>query len=215
MKFIYFNWTPILVPFFIGLFKFRHFDKNLKLVFLFVCFGTFTEVVSRLLMLLAGVSNTMPINNLYGIGSFVLLFLLYFYVLGDFVNKRIFTLLSIIFTFYWIVDTLFIQSDFIFSSFPRAIGQIFVIILAILYYYKVMVEAKIVKLADEPFIWINTAILIYYTGTLFFYILFNLILEYSREFSKITVYYFSILNALFYILIAIGFLKAGKTKAIN
>jgi hypothetical protein len=70
-------------------------------------------------------------------------------------------------------------------------------------------------LADEPFIWINTAILIYYTGTLFFYILFNLILEYSREFSKITVYYFSILNALFYILIAIGFLKAGKTKAIN
>ncbi len=78
-----------------------------------------------------------------------------------------------------------------------------------------MLEAKIMKLADEPLIWINTALLIYFTGNLFFYILFNVILEASRAFSKITVQYYSGLMALFYILIAIGFFKAKKSNDVN
>lgn len=212
MNFIYINWTPILFPFFAGLFLLKYFNKSLKLVFYFVCFGTFTEIVTRLLIWLADVNNTMPVNNVYAIGSFILLFTLYFFVLNDFVNRRIFVLLSAAFTIYWLIHSLFIRSIFEFPDLPRAIGNIYITILSIIYFYKVMLEAKIIKLAREPFIWINTSILIYYTGNLFFYILFNLILDYSREFSKITVIYFSLLNALFYILIGIGFLKADKVR---
>jgi hypothetical protein len=47
--------------------------------------------------------------------------------------------------------------------------------------------------------------LIYYTGNLFYYILFNLFLDYSPEFLKSIGVYFYVLNALFYILIAVGF----------
>ncbi|WP_303923568.1 hypothetical protein [Draconibacterium sediminis] len=72
-----------------------------------------------------------------------------------------------------------------------------------------MVEAKIMSLWDEPLIWINGALLIYYSGNLFFTVLFNLILEYSREFSKITVVSFSVILTLFYVLVTIGFSKAG------
>ncbi|MBN1986240.1 MAG: hypothetical protein JW761_08050 [Prolixibacteraceae bacterium] len=211
MNFIYFNWTPILFPFFAGLFLLKYFNKSLKLAFYFVCFGTFTEVLARLLIWLADVNNTMPVNNIYSIGSFILLFALYYYVLNDFVNRRVFLLLSAAFTIYWLIHSLFIQSIFEFPDLPRAIGNIYITILSIIYFYKVMLEAKIIKLAREPFIWINTSILIYYTGNLFFYILFNLILDYSREFSKITVIYFSLLNALFYFLIGIGFLKVNKS----
>lgn len=75
-----------------------------------------------------------------------------------------------------------------------------------------MIEANIKNLWNVPYIWINTGILIYYSGNLFHTILFNIILEYSREFSKLTVVYFNVLNALFYILIAIGFLKFKKIK---
>ncbi len=78
-----------------------------------------------------------------------------------------------------------------------------------------MVEAQIKKLANEPLIWINTAILIYFSANLFFYALFNLILEYSVKFSRITVIYLSVVNGVFYVLIAIGFLKARVQKTNN
>jgi hypothetical protein len=75
-----------------------------------------------------------------------------------------------------------------------------------------MVEAKIMSLWDEATIWINGALLIYYSGNLFFTVLFNVILEYSREFSKITVISFSVILALFYALVTVGFWKAGRSR---
>jgi hypothetical protein len=47
--------------------------------------------------------------------------------------------------------------------------------------------------------------LIYYTGNLFYFILFNLFLDYSHEFLKSIGIYWFMLNTLFYILIAVGF----------
>lgn len=152
----------------------------------------------------------MPISHIYGFISFGLLFGFYFVLLKEFLNAKVLFFVSSSFLVYWIVNSLFFQSVYVLPALPRALGNLCIIVLAIIYFYKLMLEAKIVKLADEPLVWINTAILIYYTGNLFFFILFNLILEYSREFSKVTVYYFSGLNALFYILIAVGFLKVKK-----
>ncbi|QGY42865.1 hypothetical protein GM418_04100 [Maribellus comscasis] len=215
MNFIYLNWTSILVPFIAGIFNFRYFDKNLKIIFSFVCYGTANEVFTRLLFWLADVKNAMPLLHLYGAISLGLLFAFYFYVLKSLIDKRIYLILTFVFFIYWVVNSLFIQSIFEYPSLPSSLGDILIILLSIMYFYKVMMEAKIVKLADEPSIWINTAILIYYTGNLFFYILFNNILEVSREFSKITVYYYSALMALFYILIAVGFLKARKRKPVS
>ncbi|MCG6187020.1 hypothetical protein [Maribellus maritimus] len=215
MNFIYLNWTSILIPFIVGLFVFKSFDKNLKIIFIFVCYGTANEVFTRLLFLLADVRNAMPVLHLYGAVSLGLLFTFYFYVLRGLIDKRIYLILSFVFIVYWVVNSLFIQSIYEYPSLPSSLGDILIILLSIMYFYKVMMEAKIVKLADEPLIWINTAILIYYTGNLFFYILFNNILAVSREFSKITVYYYSALMALFYILIAVGFLKAGKRKTVG
>ena len=73
-----------------------------------------------------------------------------------------------------------------------------------------MVEAKIKSISQEPMIWINTAVLLYFSGNLFFNILFSIILETSRDFSKFTTYFIVWLTAAFYLLIAIAFWKAGK-----
>lgn len=210
VNFIYFNWISILIPFIVGLFVFGDFDKNLKIIFIFVCFGTLNEVVTRLLIGLTEVHNTMPLLHLYGIVSFVLLFVFYYDIIGNYINPRVFIILSLLFAVCWIVNSIFIQSIYEFPAMLSSLGDILIILLSIIYFYKIMLEAKIIKLAGEPLIWINAAILIYYAGNLFFYVLFNLILEYSREFSKITVIYFSVLNTLFYLLIAIGFSKVKQ-----
>lgn len=213
MNFIYLNWTPILFPFIVGVLKFRYLELNLKIVFFYVCFGTFTEVFTRSLMWLAQVNNTMPLVHVALLISYLFLFVFYDRILSGFVKTFIIRIFVALLVVFWIVNSLLIQS--IYPSLPVSIGSLAIIVLSIIYFYKVMVEAKIVNLTNEPLIWVNTAVLIYFTANLFFNILFNLIVENSIEFSKITVYYFSALNALFYILIAIGFLKTGRSKLVG
>jgi hypothetical protein len=76
-----------------------------------------------------------------------------------------------------------------------------------------MYEAKVVKLAKEPAVWINSAFILYFTPFFFYNILFNAMLESSRTLlSQI-----SDVNALIVIieygLVAIGFWKTGKQES--
>jgi hypothetical protein len=85
---------------------------------------------------------------------------------------------------------------------------------SVAFFTKVMVDGKITKLSGEPLIWINTAILIYYTGNFFHHSLYNLRLRASIDIAILSQKLFSVLNILFYLIIAIGFLKA-KTKPVK
>ena len=203
-----FLWISILLPFITGLFCFKRFDTSLKLFYLYVLYGTVNEVVTFILRRF-GLDNTMPFIHLYQIVTFPILVLFY----SSLIYKKTLTRFSIvlisIFELFNLINLLFIQSIYEYPNFTRTIATFVVIVLCIWYFYRVMVEAKIMSLWDEPLIWINGALLIYYSGNLFFTVLFNLILEYSREYSKITVVSFSVILTLFYVLVTIGFSKAG------
>lgn len=203
-----FLWISILLPFITGLFCFKRFDTSLKLFYLYVLYGTVNEVVTFILRRF-GLDNTMPFIHLYQIVTFPILVLFY----SSLIYKKTLTRFSIvlisIFELFNLINLVFFQSIYEYPNFTRTIATFVVIVLCIWYFYRVMVEAKIMSLWDEPLIWINGALLIYYSGNLFFTVLFNLILEYSREFSKITVVSFSVILTLFYVLVTIGFSKAG------
>lgn len=213
------NWVPILVPFFVGIYRFRQFDINLRLVFYYVLFGTITEIVTRIiiyyeLITYAGQTNTLPITHLYQLGEFFILGLFYSHALKDVLNKRFILVLIVLFEVYCLINTLLLQSIFEYPAVPQSLSKIFLVGFSILFFYKVLVDARIPNLWKEPLIYINLAILMYYSGNLFYSLLFNLILDYSKEFSKITIQYFGVLMVLFYILIAIGFWKAREEKSI-
>lgn len=205
------NWVSILIPFFVGIFKYRQFGKNLHFIFYFVIFGTITEIVTRIIIY-AGVTNTLPVTHFYLMIEFLLLGLFYTHVLQDILRKRVILTIIVLFEVYCLINTLFLQSLFEYPSFPQSVSKLLLVGFSILFFYKVMIEASVPNLWKEPLIYINIAILVYYSGNLFYSLLFNLILEYSREFSKITVHYFAGLMTLFYILIAIGFWKAGRNR---
>lgn len=211
LKPIYFNWISILIPFFIGLVNYKKFDKSLKLIFYYVLYGTINEIAVRI-FISQGIKNTMPNIHLYLAVSFLLLGLFYYQILSGFFKRQIIIAIIVLFEVYIFVNAGFIQSIYEYPVLLRSLGTIIIMFFSLVYFYKVMIEAKHTNLWQEPLIWINGALLIYYSGNLFFTILFNFILEYSREFSKITAFYFSGIMTLFYILIAIGFWKAGNRK---
>lgn len=212
MSFLDYNWTPILFPFLVGILNYKKLNRACKVLFIFVGYGVFNEVVGFILRDFFAVKNTMPQGNLYYIIEFLLLGIFYMIILSNKVSKKLFLLIIILFEIYSIFNVLYIQNIWEYPSIPQTISKLVFIICTLLFFHNTMLEAKIKNLWSEPLIFINVAVLIYYSGNLFFSLLFQYILEYSNEFSKLTVQYFSILNALFYVLIAIGFYKAGKQK---
>lgn len=206
------KWTPILIPLIVGILNFNKLDKGLKYLYCYVAYGTINEITYYVLIK-TGSTNTIFLQHFYTLASFILLGFFYKEILKKIIPRKIVLLVIFMFIAYAIFNVLFLQSLFEYPSLPGSILRIVYLLASIIFFYKTMVDAKIKKLWEEPLIWINFAILIYYSGGLFFSILFNMILEYSMEFSKLIVRYFAILNALFYILIAIGFYKAGKQKA--
>ncbi len=174
----------------------------------FVLYGTLNEIIVHFFIFTIKLNNTMPFSHLYGLVTFLILGFFYVCILNGFIFKRITYTLVIIYAVFYLVNSLFIQNIYIYPSVARTIGAILIILFALSFFIKVMQEASIEKLHREPLIWINLAILIYYSGNFFYYFLFNIILDYSREFSKLTVIYYSVLNAAFYLLIAVGFWRA-------
>jgi len=206
LNFIDFNWLPVIIPFITGIFYYKYFDVKLRLAFYFVCYGFANEIIVFLLRHLIDIKNTMPSSNLYLLSTFFILCLFYMHVLEGLISKKIIVTVILLFEAISSVYIVKYQGILSYPVFPRAIGTIFILLFSILFFYKVMVEAKIKNLWKEPLIWINLAFLIYYSGSLFYSVLFNLILEYSREFSKLTVIYFSVLILLLYSFSTIGFM---------
>jgi hypothetical protein len=70
-----------------------------------------------------------------------------------------------------------------------------------------MIEESIEKLILSRVIWINTVVLIYFAGNLFFYSVFTPLLKQDYEALRlINIYGFTSLNVIFYSGIVVGFL---------
>ncbi|SHE73318.1 hypothetical protein SAMN05444274_102235 [Mariniphaga anaerophila] len=205
-------WLVNFVPLLIGSLYYRKFDKSLKVFFLFVVFGTLTEVASKVGIYFFDIKNTMPVGHIYIAGACLFTGLFYLYELGTFIKKGITIGLIVFVESIVILNFLFLQSPHSFPSISGAFVATLLVTFSVLLFSKIMVEGKIKKLHEEPVVWLNSAILINYSSNFFFYILYNVILGFSREFSIRTISFFTLINGIFYILIAIGFSKAKKKK---
>ena len=198
-----------IVAFIIGLIQYKYLSKELKIIFYFVAFGILTESYSRFHLHFI-MKNAMPIGHFYFPLAFLIMGLFYMKVLKDFVQTKYVLLLIITFEIYCVINSTFIQSFFDYPSQVGSIGAMLLFIFSVVYFTKIMVEAKIRNLSNEPLIWINTANLIYYTGNFFYYSLYNLRITSSMEIFLFSAQLFSALNILFYAIISIGFLKVKR-----
>ena len=197
------------IAFLAGLYSLRSLNKSLKILFLFTAFAFLTEI-SLAALIAAGIKNTIPGLHFYIIFEFLLWALFFKSVLHPFIPKKIIIAIIILFESYTIINLLFIQNLFTMPNLVRSVEGLLLALFSILLFSKFMVESKHREIQKEPLMWINTAVLVYFSGNFFFNILFNLILENSREFSRTTTFFFSGLNGLFYLLITFGFLLQRK-----
>lgn len=198
-----------IIAFIIGIFFYKSFPKEIKTIFYFVAFGVLTQLYLKLHQHFI-MMNTMPVGHFYFPIAFLILAIFYVQVLKDFIKPVYLYTIIIVFETYCLINSLFIQSLFEYASIEGAVGAMIIFIFSIAWFTKIMIEAKIEKLAVEPLVWINSAILIYYTGSFFYQSLYNLIVNASIDVAILVAKMFSVLNLFFYLIIAIGFLKVKK-----
>lgn len=194
-----------------GTFFFRKIRKRFLFLYLFLIVAFITEISKPISYYGYDIRNNLKLSHYYFPLEFLLLSLVYLKELGGLVNRKWLKGLIAIFMLYCLINPIFLQ-DYSQYSQVRSFSSIILVVFAILYYYRVMIEAKIRNLAKEPMIWINTAILLCFAGSLFYNILFTIILEFSKEFLKLGASYYLVLNLIFYSLITIGIVKAGRQQ---
>lgn len=201
-------WYSIFFPFVLGSFYYPRLRFSHKMLYGFICVGVLTELSSRFLKKVFEIKNNMPLGHLYISISFIFIALFYLLELKGFLNRKIIIATIILFEFFSILNVTFFQSYYSYPSITGATSALILVAFSIILFTKIIVEGKIKILSQSSLIWINTAVLIYYAGNFFFYVLYNFILSYSREFTIQTLYFFAVLNFIFYALIAFGIWKA-------
>ncbi len=194
-----------LLAFFAGLYAYKFLDKSLRLILLYTIIGFSTEL-SLWIAVKSGVRNTMPSLHFYVMFEFLIWAIFYMNQLRGFVKRKYMLVLIILFESYCIINMIFIQKLTEYA-FTRSIEYLIISLLAVILYTKVMSEAKILKLALSPLIWINTAVFLYFSGNFFFNVVFiNLLEKNSQLLRELILSVFVTFNTLFYLGISIGFI---------
>ena len=216
MTAVKFLFTIIFFPLIAGILRFKDLSRGMKWLFYFVAWGSITETTVMVdKSVLTIFPNSMPIGHLYIALSLFFAGMFYLHALKGFVNSKTIWIILIIFEIFALVNVIFIQSPENYPSVSGSVSALILVVFSVLLFAKIMIEGKIKNLIQEPVVWINSAILLYYTSSFFYHILFNILIDKSYEFLSLASDFYKLFNVIFYTLIGIGFLKAKPSKKLN
>lgn len=195
----YFNW----VSFLLALILFTKFSKTTKYLSIYL-------VVLPFLVLAIDHVASLHWNNMYlkhVLSHFeITMFSVYFLqLLENKVFKRAVVILFVTYILFSIYDTLYYEP---FSVYPSNIGFVYslmVILYALLFFYETYEKGEVLYIERYSYFWTNSAILLYYSGTLFLglfsnYLMNRIPVEKFIFLDRI----FSIMSIVFNVLVCIG-----------
>jgi hypothetical protein len=192
----------IVVPVLISLLLFRRFGTGLKVLSIHVFIACAVELIAYVLM--QQNRNNLPLLHAYTLSEFILLYVFYEYFIGNRYNKWWMRGIAFCFVLFSLVNSLFIQSIYTFNSYARGLEALLLLLLALLCFYKISVRGRT---GYNPVIWINTGILLYFSGAFTLFILSNYILPMGYRLNVQIWAVHSFLSILLYTFISIGLWK--------
>lgn len=195
---------------FISGFVFNKQGSPYRRLFLFLVFNLLIEIAARYLAFTS--INNLPLLHLYTLGEFFLLSWFY----KSLVNKpRIFQ------NSYWyfvigvsvliILNSLLFQSIYEFNSVAKTVVQIIIISYAVLFFYNLTEKRELSSKAEKSLRLINSAVLIYYSGSLFIFMCGQVSFE-NTDLYKVFWVFNALLNLIFQLLILFALWKVAFSK---
>ena len=135
----------------------------------YLLFNLTIEISSRILYEILKVNN-LPLLHLYTLGEFILLSIFYYQITKSSDNKKVFFMIfTSLIAILIILNSIFLQSIYGFNSYAKAPVQFIIIGYSLFYFFATnLIDAK-KNIKEKSRLIVNSAILIYYSGSLFIF----------------------------------------------
>jgi hypothetical protein len=163
---IVFSHIPIAITTGYAVLRYKRLDADLKI---FACYLLLSGVVHFITLVTWFYKlNNMPLLHFYVAAGFTNLALFYRAVLRDVLDKKIISIVILVFLAFTLTNSIFIQDIFLFNSYALTVESVLIIILSLSTY--VLLLNDIVKEtrihAIKSLNWINSGLFIYYASSL-------------------------------------------------
>ncbi len=148
--------------------------------------------------------NNLPLFHIYPLIELTLLSILYQKALKSFFPVRTVPVLSGTVLIFSLINSLFIQSIFIFNSNAITLESGVLIIYSISYFIRLLKDPPVEYLDRKPMFWINCAVLIYFSGSFMIFMYSNYMLPKPKEVQMVLWSIHAVLNIVMYLLYSIA-----------
>ena len=195
--------SSVLIPLLVGIYRFSGLSDNLKLVTYFLFSGTLFNLASVILITIWE-ANTIPLFHVYLVTEFAFITLIYQKTLKGFISDKAFWAVGLIFLATELVE-ISLGGWYAFPMEARSLESVSVIVFCLLYFYRVSKEMVILHLEKEPMFWITIGLLLFFAGTLNYFLLYEHINSLGTRYAELVFsYIYQSLTILGNLLIAIG-----------
>lgn len=194
----------------LGLFFWKELNTPFRRLLYFLIWNALIEILAFVFIQLG--YNNLPLLHIYTLGEFILFS--YFYkslIDKPIVFQKSYWYLVIAASVLIILNTVFFQSIFRFNSFAKTGVQVSIIAYAVLYFYNLVENQWFSEITYKSLRLINSAILIYYSGSLFIFMHGQVSFENTQRFTIFWAFN-SVLNLIFQLLILCGLCMAFCRK---
>lgn len=201
----------MLLPLFIAVFRWRFLTRQAKYLFLYILVTVlinFTAIaIGKFLH-----KNNMPLVHLLTVTDVVIL-LFYYKALFNHKNKmQLYLSMSAAFIVVCIINAIFFQSIYTYSSYTRSLEALICILFALNYFARLASDAGTqVKIIRQPDFYFNVGIFLYFSGAFMLFIFSNFVIKGLSKANFLIIWdIHNSLLLLMYLLFSMGFLLCKK-----
>lgn len=189
----------VLIPLSVAMIKWKKMWNEWKLICLILVLSLVADLLS--LALIQYRINTYLIVNIYLISQFSLLVLTF---RKQFRNQRVVDVILILFVFFYLVNVTFFQGPKVFNSVSNVVACLILIAFCLFYFYRLLNDLPIVHIQQLPMLWIAFAVLTYYGGNFFLFLVKNYLTYGEAGSHKVMWILHNLLNIIKNILFAVA-----------
>ncbi|WP_242929084.1 hypothetical protein [Pontibacter vulgaris] len=189
----------VLVPFIAGLFFIRKPHKSIQfwLLLLLVLVSVLAEGVGQLVVYL-GAKNNIWVVHVHTLLEFLILAAIFYTSFQRALFRKGIILAAILFISVSLIDAFLLEGITQMNSLTKVSGNAMLILMGILYFYKVANDLTVTYLDHDPVFLLSCSLLILKAGTTMSYAMFNQALAASYDAARICIAITLVLNILYY-----------------
>lgn len=199
----HFSSASVLIPLSLVIIQWRRLPDNIALLRWLLIFNAIADTVSYVLAIHLSINNQL-VGEVYMFIQFTLLL----YILGNQLELK--KILKVALVVFYGISLIILKSYAMSTSALNAVASLVLIIVSIVFFYKLLHELKVDAIHRQPILWIAFATLFYYSGNLFLFLTSNYLINQTDHFMAMWTLH-NILNFTKNILFAVALWQNYRT----